>query len=73
MIPSDAEIAAMDDASRYAWLDSLDEAESLIVHTACGYRANMAFCSAVKAWLMREEMSVGDRLQLLESLEPDGR
>jgi hypothetical protein len=51
-----------------AWLDSMDADERLVVETT-GFWPHLLMISLIKRWLMREKMTAGLRLQLLEHLQ----
>ena len=52
----------------HAWLAGLSEEDSMVVHTSLGHRYEIAFASYIKRILVTQEMTAGDRLDLLEGL-----
>jgi hypothetical protein len=58
-------------AEHCAWIDSLNDDESLIMHCPTGYRYTLVFVSIVKM-LLAEEMPQAYRLRFLEWLDKCG-
>jgi hypothetical protein len=63
---TDGEIDELSPAERAAWMASLNDDEWAILHTPVGYLS--VFAALTKHTLARCEMTVGDRLRLLEGL-----
>jgi hypothetical protein len=54
---------------RSAWIDSLNEDESAILHSAIGHRYTFVFISLVKQLLAEEDLPAHYRLKYLEWLD----